>query len=273
VTASAIGYPAIIEPLPTLEGKTAIVTGASRGIGRAIAVKLAALGARCAICARNEGRLEGVVREIRGAGNAAEAMALDLRAPDAPLRLVDFSLSRFGRIDVIVNNAGATKRGEFLTLSDEDFLDGFALKYFGAVRLSRAAWPHLKASSGSVVNIAGVGGRTPGASFAIGGSVNAALLSLTKSLAAAGIADGVQVNAVSPGAVRTDRLVKRLQQSAAERGGDMAAAEKHFVVEEKIARIGEPADIAGLVAFIVGPEGRFLHGALIDMDGGATKTI
>ncbi|MCM3880563.1 MAG: SDR family oxidoreductase [Vicinamibacterales bacterium] len=256
-----------------LEGKAAIVTGASRGIGRAIALKLAALGARCAICARDEGRLGEVVREITNAGGTAEAMALDLREPEAPSRVADFCLSRFERIDIVVNNAGATKRGEFLTLSDADFSDGFALKYFGSVRLVRAAWPHLKASGGSVVNIVGVGGRTPGAQFAIGGSVNAALLSLTKSLAASGIADGVQVNAVSPGAVRTDRLKNRLQQAASEGGGDVAAAEKHFVTAEKITRIGEPEDIAGLVAFVVGPEGRFLQGALIDMDGGATKTI
>ncbi len=256
-----------------LDGKAAIVTGASRGIGRAIAIHLAVLGARCVICARDEARLAGVVREITEAGHLAESIALDLRQPDAPRRLVDFSMSRFQRIDIVVNNAGATKRGEFLTLSDDDFLDGFALKYFGAVRLIRAAWPHLKSSGGSVVNIVGVGGRTPGAQFAIGGSVNAAMLSLTKSLAATGLPDGIQVNAVSPGAIRTDRLKTRLQQAAAELGGDMATAEKEFVSAEKITRIGEPEDIAALVAFVVGPEGRFLHGALIDADGGATKTI
>jgi 3-oxoacyl-[acyl-carrier protein] reductase len=259
--------------MPALEGKAAIVTGASKGIGRAIAIKLSTLGARCVLCARGDDQLAGVVRQIRNAGGMAEATALDLRKPDSPSRLVDFCLSSFGRIDIVVNNAGATKRGEFLTLTDDDFLDGFALKYFGAVRLVRAAWPHLKSSSGAVVNIVGVGGRTPGAQFAIGGSVNAALLSLTKSLAATGLADGIQVNAVSPGAIRTDRLKTRLQQSAAELGGDMTAAEKRFVAGERITRIGEPEDIAGLVAFIVGPEGRYLHGALIDADGGATKTI
>ena len=256
-----------------LDGTVAIVTGASRGIGRAITLALAARGARCVICARDEGRLNAVVQDIQAAGGTAAALPLDLRLPDAPARLVDFALSRFGRLDIVVNNAGATKRGEFLTLSDEDFLDGFALKFFGAVRLVRAAWPHLKTSHGSVVNIVGVGGRTPGAPFAIGGSVNAALLSLTKSLAATGIADGVQVNAVSPGAVRTDRLKKRLQDAATRDGIDLTAAEKQFVAGERVTRIGEPEDIAGLVAFVVGPEGRFLQGALIDMDGGATKTI
>jgi 3-oxoacyl-[acyl-carrier protein] reductase len=176
-------------------------------------------------------------------------------------------------LDIVVNNAGATRRGDFLSLTDEDFVDGFALKYFGAVRLTRAAWPHLKESLGSLLNIIGIGGRTPGASFAIGGSVNAALLSLTKALAALGVDDGVQVNAINPGSIRTDRLKRRLSDFAAKEGLDLHSAEQRFVAVERLTRVGEPADIAKLAAFIVGPEGRYLQGALIDMDGGATRTI
>lgn len=257
----------------TLQGKTAIVTGSNRGIGQAIARVLAAEGASCVLCARDREKLASAEREIRGSGGDACSIPLDLRVPEAPGQLVEFAAARYGRIDIVVNNAGATRRGEFLDLSDEDFLDGFALKYFGAVRILRAAWPWLARTAGSVVNIAGVGGRTPGASFAIGGSVNAALLSLTKSLAAAGLAEGIQVNAVNPGAIRTARLEKRLAALAAERHISLADAERAFIESEQVTRIGEPEDIANLVAFVVGPEGRFLHGALIDADGGATKTI
>ncbi len=256
-----------------LHGKAAIVTGSSRGIGHAIARALAGEGASCVLCARDEQRLASVERDIKDAGGDACSLSLDLRAPDAPTRLADFALARYGRIDIVVNNAGATKRGGLLELSDEDFADGFALKYFGAVRLLRASWPSLRDSRGSVVNIAGVGGRTPGASFAVGGSVNAALLSLTKSLAAAGLEAGIQVNAVNPGAVRTERLEKRLAALAAERNISLEAAERFFIETEGVTRIGEPEDIANLVVFVVSPEGRFLHGALIDADGGATKTI
>jgi 3-oxoacyl-[acyl-carrier protein] reductase len=225
------------------------------------------------LCARTSEMLQATVKEIAGAGGSADAIALDLREPDAPVRLATFALDAFGRLDVIVNNAGATKRGDFLSLTDDDFVDGFALKYLCAVRLTRAAWPHLKATNGSVLKIIGIGGRTPGAAFAIGGSVNAALLSLTKALAALGVDDGVQVNAINPGSIRTDRLTKRLSDLAAKEGIDPPLAEKHFVATERVTRFGEPADIANLAAFIVGPEGRFLHGALIDMDGGATRTI
>lgn len=256
-----------------LQGKIAIITGASRGIGRVIALELARQGAACVVCARDGEALAGVVEEIKASGGQAESMALDLRVAEAAGRAVDSAVAHFGRIDILVNNAGATKRAAFLELTEEDWADGFALKFFGAVRLSRAAWPHLKASGGAVVNIAGVGGRTPGAAFAVGGSVNAALLSFTKSLAETGLADGVQVNAVNPGSIRTVRLERRLKDLAHREGIAPEDAERAFVQREKVTRIGEPEDIAALVAFVVGPQGRFLHGASIDMDGGATKTL
>ena len=256
-----------------LAGKVAIVTGASRGIGRAIAVRLAKEGAKTVLCARTLGALETAVKEIERDGGTAAAMALDLRLPESPAQLADFAAQHFGGIDIVVNNAGATKRDAFLQLTDDDWLDGFALKFFGAVRLTRAAWPHLKASRGSVINISGAGGRTPGAEFAIGGSVNAAIQSFTKAMAELGIADGVQMNVINPGSIRTGRLQKRLEALAAERGTDLATTERQMIAATKTTRIGEPEDIAALVAFIVGPEGRFLQGSMIDMDGGATKTL
>jgi 3-oxoacyl-[acyl-carrier protein] reductase len=225
------------------------------------------------LCARDQQLLDAAAAAIRAKGGTAETIALDLRAPDSGQRVVDFAVGRFGRLDLLVNNAGATKRGEFLELTDEDFADGFALKFFGSVRLTRAAWPHLKAGGGSVVFISGAGGRTPGAQFAIGGSVNAALLSLTKALAELGLRDGVQVNAINPGTIRTARYTTRLAALAKERGLDPESAEREYIRNAEIARIGEPEDIAALVAFVAGPDGRMLHGALIDIDAGATKTI
>ena len=259
--------------MASLTGKVAIVTGASRGIGRAIAMRLAKEGAKTVLCARTAEALEAAVKEIECAGGTAASIALDLRLPESPAQLADFAVRHFGGIDIVVNNAGATKRDAFLKLTDDDWLDGFALKFFGAVRLTRAAWPHLKASRGSVINVSGAGGRTPGAEFAIGGSVNAAMQSFTKAMAELGIADGVQVNVINPGSIRTGRLQKRLEALAAENGTDLATAERQMIAATKTTRIGEPEDIAALVAFIAGPEGRFLQGSMIDMDGGATKTL
>ena len=257
----------------SLEGKISIVTGASRGIGRSIALRLAAAGSMVVLCARDQQLLDEAAAEIRTAGGTAETIALDLRAPESGKRVVDFTIHRFGLLDIVVNNAGATKRGEFLELTDEDFADGFALKYFGAVRLTRASWTHLKAASGSVVFISGAGGRTPGAQFTIGGSVNAALLSLTKALADLGLRDGVQVNCVNPGTIRTARYTTRLNALAKERGLDPADAEREYIQKGSITRIGEPEEIAAMVELMVGPEGKMFHGALIDMDAGSTKTI
>jgi NAD(P)-dependent dehydrogenase (short-subunit alcohol dehydrogenase family) len=257
----------------TLAGKTIIVKGGSRGIGRAIALRLAREGGKLVIAARDLTALATVVAEIASSGGTATSFAADLRLPEAPAALVDAALTVYGAIDIVVNNAGATRRGDFLLLTDADWMDGFALKFFGAVRLTRAAWPHLKLRRGSVLNIIGVGGRTPGPEFTIGGSVNGACLSFTKGLADIGIRDGVQVNAINPGSVRTERLRTLLESQAAQHGGDIDTAIREHIRKSNVVRLGEPEDVANLAAFILSPQSRLLQGALIDLDGGQTKTV
>jgi NAD(P)-dependent dehydrogenase (short-subunit alcohol dehydrogenase family) len=256
-----------------LEGKIAIVTGASRGIGAAIATELAREGCNVALAARTAAGLEATSERITELGRRALVNVADLRAEDAPAALVEATLDRFGRVDIVVCNAGATKRGDFLELSEEDWADGYALKFSAHRRLARVAWPHLAARKGSLVFISGIGGRTPGAEFTIGGSVNAALLSLAKALTDKGITDGVRVNVVNPGAVATDRLKTRVRALAQKLGISEDEARGRMIEELGSAGFGEPEDIAGLVAFAVGRRGRFLNGAIIDMDGGQTKTI
>ena len=244
------------------EKRVALITGASRGIGEGIARELAAQGYAIACAQRTDSPVDGAL-----------SIRADLREPKAANHVVDAVLAQYGRIDVLVNNAGATKRGDFFTLTDEDFSDGFALKYFGNVRLTRAAWPELEKSQGSVLSIVGVGGWEPGAEFTIGGSVNAALFAFTKALAEIGVRDGVQVNAVNPGAVATARLKTRLDAYVRVHGGDEDGAKAALVKNMGITRFGETSDIAGLVAFIVSPRGRWLQGALINMDGGQIKHL
>ena len=205
-------------PVLKLTGKTAVVTGSSSR-NRAGDRDAARQGGRAdRSCRSDAGALAQAVLAIEEGGGTAAAIPLDLRIPDAPARLGDFAREKFDRIDIVVNNAGATKRGEFADLTELDWSDGFALKFFCMVRLTRAAWPHLKANSGSVINISGIGGRTPGAHFTIGGSVNAAMLSFTKAIAETGLRDDVQVNAISPG----DRPDSALRGAAGSlrRGGE-----------------------------------------------------
>jgi NAD(P)-dependent dehydrogenase (short-subunit alcohol dehydrogenase family) len=257
----------------SLAGKVAIVTGASRGIGRAIALRLAADGAVIAANGRDTSLLNGMVTEITRTGGQAQAFAYDLLETNAPGALIDAVQARFSGIDILVNSAGATKRGDFLQQPDTDWIDGFCLKFFAAVRLTRLAWPQLRAARGAVLTIAGIGARTPIADFAVGASVNAALLAFTKAMAARGVADGVRVNAINPGAVRTDRFRRRLDAIIAAGGVSAVTAEARFVAASAITRVGEPADVANLAAFILSEQGAWLQGALLDIDGGETKSL
>jgi NAD(P)-dependent dehydrogenase (short-subunit alcohol dehydrogenase family) len=253
-----------------LSGKVAIVTGASRGIGRAIAQTLAAEGMKISAAARSKDLLDHLAGSMK---TDCLVQAVDLRDTTAAQTVVDATVARFGAIDLLVNNAGATKRGDFFELTDADWEDGFALKFFGAMRLSRAAWPHLMASRGSIVNIIGVGGRTGNADFTIGGSVNAAARLLTKALADRGVKDGVRVNAINPGFIKTERLTVRVKSFAEENGIPLSQAETQLAKATGVARFGQPSEIAAAVAFLASPACGFCHAALLDIDGGQTRTL
>jgi 3-oxoacyl-[acyl-carrier protein] reductase len=150
-----------------LSNKVAIITGASRGIGKAIAETLSAEGMQVALVARSGPDLEALSASLP---NESFVQAMDLRKPDSANEVIAATMEKFGKLDLLVNNAGATKRGDFLRLTDDDWIDGFDLKFYGAMRLSRAAWNQLQASHGTIINIIGVGGRTGSAEFTIGGA-------------------------------------------------------------------------------------------------------
>jgi len=253
-----------------LSNKVAIVTGASRGIGKAIAETLSVEGVRVALVARSRAGLESLAKALP---NESLVRAIDLREPDSANQIVNAAIATFGGLDLLVNNAGATKRGDFLALSDEEWTDGFALKFYAAMRLSRAAWPHLQASRGGIINIIGIGGHKGSAEFTIGGAVNAALMNLTKALADRGVKDGVRVNAINPGSITTERLQTRIRKYAKENDIDLEEAAKRLPREMKVERFGEPAEIAHAVAFLASSQAAYIQGAILDVDGGATRAL
>jgi NAD(P)-dependent dehydrogenase (short-subunit alcohol dehydrogenase family) len=256
-----------------LTGKVALVTGSSRGIGRGIALTLAQEGCDVMLTGRDEAALREVASAIGQHGRTAKYCTLDLREEKAAEKLVAAVRAGFGRLDILVNNAGATRRGDFLALTDADWADGYALKFFAHVRLARAAWPLLRDAGGSVVTIGGTGGRVPTAAFTIGSSVNAACAAFAKALADLGKADRVQVNTINPGHVETDRLQRRISADMERTGRSEAEVREQHRLDLNITRFGMPEDIASLIAFVVSPRGRWLHGATVDMDGGEVRAL
>jgi 3-oxoacyl-[acyl-carrier protein] reductase len=256
-----------------LAGKVALITGSSRGIGRAIAEALAAEGCAIMLTGRDEAALSETQRAIAGKGGTVKSQRAELRDAAAPAALVAAVKRDFGRLDIVVHNAGATKRGDFLALTDEDWADGFALKFFAHMRLARAAWPLLKETGGAVLAIGGNGAAKPTADFTIGSSVNAAVAAFHKALSDIGKRDGIQVNTIHPGHVDTDRMRRQMDARIRKSGRDMAAEIEAYRKELNVPRIGVLDDVASMAAFILSPRGRWLHGATVILDGGEIEML
>ena len=251
-----------------LGGKVALVTGASRGIGRAIALSFAAEGCDVLLTGRDQAALDEAAAAIRAKGRKAAVAVLDLRREGTETTLIEVVRHEFGHLDILVNNAGATQRGSFFELTDAQWQDGYALKFFAHVRLARAAWPLLKERRGSLISIGGTSGRKPEAEFTIGSSVNAAVAAFTKCLADIGKEDGVQVNCVHPSLVETERQWKRIRAEVAQTGEPEDKIRQRFVRKMGFIRYGKVEDVADLVTFLVSARATWMHGATIDLDGG-----
>jgi NAD(P)-dependent dehydrogenase (short-subunit alcohol dehydrogenase family) len=257
-----------------LEGKVAVVTGGSRGIGKAIARRLAEEGADVVISARTAETLESSAKEIAGAtGRRVEPVPADLSTLEGCEELHRQATAAFGHIDILVNCAGATKSGPFVELSDNLWQDGFNLKFFGAVRLSRLFWPQLVERHGSVINIVGGMARTPNPGFAIGGSVNSALANFSKALAGQGLVDDVNVNTIHPGQTQTERLTEMMNDQAAAQSKTPEQVLEETIQRQGLRRLGTPEDVAELAVFLCLPRARHIQGTAISVDGGGTKGL
>jgi 3-oxoacyl-[acyl-carrier protein] reductase len=259
------------EPMKTTS--VAIVTGASQGIGRATALRLTRDFSAVVLTARNKDELQKTAAAIDAAGAESLICALDLREPQAAEILVNSTLDRFGRIDALLNIAGAVPQIDLFEMTDTQWDDGIALKLHGARRLTVQAWNALKASSGSVVLISGSAALDPKPAFAAVAAINAAIIALAKAFAEQGIKDGVQVNSVVPGAVLTGRRQSFFEKWAPAHHLTVEEAMKKFPEEAGIARFGKPEEIADLMAYLVSPAAKWMTGTSVRMDGGEIKGI
>jgi 3-oxoacyl-[acyl-carrier protein] reductase len=255
-------------------GKVVVVTGGSRGIGYGIAAAFAAQGAQTMLVSSSQATLEAAAETITASDALPPSIcAADLRRTEACKAVFDLTSQRYGRCDILVNSAGATRAGAFLELDEQAWQDGFALKFFGCVALCRLFWPWLSSARGHVVNIIGGAARTPDPAFLIGGSVNAATHNFTKGLSALGKRDGVNVNAILPGLTETGRVEQIFQQRASASGKSVAEERAAQIAREGLSRLGTPEDIAALALFLSSERARHIQGTAIAVDGGATPGL
>jgi 3-oxoacyl-[acyl-carrier protein] reductase len=266
-----------------LQDRIAIVTGASLGIGRAIAVRLATEGASLVISARGEDRLQDAAAEMRSIGANVETVPADAATAEGCRSVVDRAVQRFGRVDILVNNAGGgTGPPGFLALADEDWQQAFDLNLMSAVRCSRAAIPHMQSQGGGrIVNISSTAALQPDVVVCHYNAAKAGLVNLTKTLANSFAADGILVNCICPGLTRTpaiediarQRLAENRQATEGLSGDELVRA--YFGPRRPIpvGRIGEPEDIAGIVAFLCSEHAAWITGTCINVDGGWVKGI
>jgi 3-oxoacyl-[acyl-carrier protein] reductase len=258
-----------------LEGKTALVTGGSKGIGRAVAHALAAEGARVMICARDPRPLAEAAADIeRVTRTRVETLPADLSQHPEIGRVAKEALARLGRLDILVNNAGAIKGGDFLATPDEEWLEGWSLKLLGYIRMAREVLPHMQRQGrGRIINVVGAAARNPAVTYMMGGTANAALVNFTKALSDLAVKSQVLVTAVSPGPVQTERWDRLMAQQARAAGQDVTTYVKERSQEFPLGRIARPEEVADVVCFLASERASYLTGITITVDGGITRGV
>jgi 3-oxoacyl-[acyl-carrier protein] reductase len=258
-----------------LRGAVALVTAASQGLGKAIATELAREGAGVVICARRADVLEDAANEIRGlSGSKVVAVAADVSTAEGVEAAVRAAVESFGRLDILVNNAGGPPPGDFTKHDDAAWQRAFEQNLLSAVRLVRAAIPHLKESGrGRIINMTSTSVKEPIEGLILSNSIRAAVTGMAKTLASELAAYNITVNNIAPGRFATDR-VYQLDQARAEAIGSTAAeVRKEWEGKIPLGRYGRPEELAYLAVFLASEKASYITGTTIQVDGGMVKGV
>ena len=262
-----------------LKEKVVLVTGASRGIGKAIAEAFAAEGSNVVLNARNQQELEQVAQEVQRSGGNVLALAADVMKADEIQHLAQQAIARFGTIHVLVNNVGgADAFASFEELSDEDWIHVFHLNVLSTVRLTRAILPSMQQQKwGRIINISSESGTQPDPFMPHYNVAKAAINNLTKSLSKAYAQDGILVNTVSPAFIKTPLIEQLFATQAKERGITPQEAEQAFLRQNRphieLGRPGTPEEVAAAVVFLASEAASFIDGSNLRVDGGSVASI
>jgi len=258
-----------------IAGRVAIVTGGSRGIGRAVAERLCREGAHVALCARGRDSLAETQRALDAIGGGRTlTVEADLTEPAAAGRVIEATAAAWGRIDILVNNAGAARGLPFDELTDERWLENLRLKLFGYLRMARLVLPHLRKNGwGRIVNVAGLAGIQPGPTIMPVGLNNAGILNVMKALSDAEAANNILVTTVCPGPILTERQTKLLQDAARVKGVTVEAAQREATASIPLRRMGRPEEVADAVAFLASERASYITGSIVIVDGGLHRAM
>ena len=258
-----------------LKGKVALVAGASQGMGRATAMGFAREGARVAICARGEAALNEAAEAIRKqTGGDVLAMVADMSKADDIKKFVNDSAKHFGRVDVIVNNAGGPPPGEFMKFTDEDWSNAFNVSFMSTMRMTREAVPHMrKVGGGRVINITSYSVKEPIAGLVLSNGIRSSVIGMAKTISRELGRDNILINNVCPGRIDTDRA-KNLNKARAERvGRPVEEINKEMAAEVPLGRYGTAEETADLIVFLGSDRASYITGTTIQIDGGLVRGI
>lgn len=258
-----------------LHGKVAVVCAASEGLGRATADALARAGCRLAICSRRQDAIEAAAAALRKEyGGEVLPIAADLRNASDVSRFIAAAAEAYGGLDILVTNVGGPKPGPFDALSDGDWYDAVELLLMSVVRLCREAIPHMRRRGGGrIIHITSIAVKQPVPGLMLSNAVRAAVVGFSKTLSHELAEARITVNCVAPGYMRTAR-VERLNEAAAQRESKPIAEVQHRVVSQiPMARLGEPGELAGLIAFLASDQSAYLTGTVIQVDGGVIAGV